>query len=839
MKRKGKIRRVLWNMRLSIAVFVVLLILIIAGRQTIRTSLLRNAQETGSALARSYAAEERGNLEVYENLLSFGVTTVDDLIDQGYTTEELTSWMERYFNRLQIILGEDVVTPYLILDGEAIDAAGQVAVPGYDFTGSDWYQRAMEADGAAVFTDVYLDAVSGEPVVTVAQKCRKTDNLLAFDIFPENFRFQTNPPDLNAGLSFFLCDSGGTLLYQQTDLVGTQEEIQEYVLSLIGQINAGSLDGYSDYMIDLNGQRRAAYYAVMENGWYTIITVPYSVILADLGGFTLVLALIFGVCLIGIVAMTLREMKSKARIARTDETVRVLGNSYYALYRINFGDDTYEMIKGSDYMRARMPQKGRYTDLLQAMSEVIDPDAYDDYMRSFSRENIKALVSRRVRDFGGDFRRRFGEEYRWVSVRVLFDESLAPEEVVLCYREVDQEKQGQMRERQLLEDALEVAKKNEDAKQSFFRNMSHDMRTPLNAIIGLTQLGKVKFQDLDEVQNYLGKIESSSRQLLNLINDILDMSRMEQGKVVLNHEQFDLKRCVDQCLDMFRIQASQEHKELNVRIKTEHTQVLGDSFRITQVLNNLLSNAFKFTPEGGCVSVELTQIDHGEFSKYKIVVKDTGVGMSEDFLPHLFEPYAREERFSARRTVGTGLGMPITKNLVTQMNGEIHVDSELGKGTAFTVVLPFPTAQEQTVYAAGEEKESGETSLFLKGRHILLAEDNEVNMEITTELLTMNGVKVTQAWNGKEAVECFKKSEPYTFDAILMDMQMPQMDGCEAARRIRAMRRPDARDIPILAVTANAFAEDIAATTAAGMNAHVSKPIDFKLLCQTLGQWLR
>ena len=534
--------------------------------------------------------------------------------------------------------------------------------------------------------------------------------------------------------------------------------------------------------------------------------------------------------------MTWKDIKSRARIARTDETVRVLGNSYYALYRINFGDNTYEMIKGSDYMRQRVSQKGNYEDLLQAMSEVIAPDTYDDYMSSFSRENIRALVSRRVRDFGGDFQRRFGDEYRWVSVRVLFDESLAPEEVVLCYREVDQEKQSQMRERKLLEDALEVAKKNEDAKQSFFRNMSHDMRTPLNAIIGLTQLGKKKFEKQEEVQNYLGRIENSSRQLLNLINDILDMSRMEQGKVVLNHEQFDMSQCISQCLDMFRVHAIQEHKQLKEEMHIENRQVLGDSFRLTQVMNNLLSNAFKFTSEGGSVSVEVTQIDRGEFSKYKIVVKDTGVGMSEEFLPHLFEPYAREVRFSARQTVGTGLGMPITKNLITQMNGEIQVDSQLGKGTVFTVVIPFQTAPEEENET---EKSQGKGREFqLKGRHILLAEDNEINMEITTEMLTMNGVQVTQAWNGKEAVECFKKSEPYSFDAILMDMQMPEMDGCEACRAIRAMDRKDARTVPIIAVTANAFAEDVARTTQAGMDGHISKPIDFEQLKELLKQKL-
>lgn len=447
MKKKKKWKQILRDMRLNIAVFVILLALIIFGRQIIRISLLENAQETGTALTRSYAAEERGNLEVYENLLAFGVATLDDLIDQGYTRPELMAWMERYFNRLQYILGEDVVTPYLILDGEVISVSGPVSVSGYDYTDSVWYEKTLEADGLTIFTDMYPDAVSGEPVVTASRKCRNSENMLVFDIFPENFRFQTDPPDIDQGLSFFLCDSQGDLLYYQTDMQATQEEVQDYIWDLMEEIRAGTQAEYNDYFIDRDGQKRAAYYAAMENGWMTIITVPYSVILHDLTGFTLVLVLIFGVCLAALVVMTWKDIKSRARIARTDETVRVLGNSYYALYRINFGDNTYEMIKGSDYMRQRVSQKGNYEDLLQAMSEVIAPDTYDDYMSSFSRENIRALVSRRVRDFGGDFQRRFGDEYRWVSVRVLFDESLAPEEVVLCYREVDQEKQSQMRER--------------------------------------------------------------------------------------------------------------------------------------------------------------------------------------------------------------------------------------------------------------------------------------------------------------------------------------------------------------------------------------------------------
>lgn len=207
--------------------------------------------------------------------------------------------------------------------------------------------------------------------------------------------------------------------------------------------------------------------------------------------------------------------------------------------------------------------------------------------------------------------------------------------------------------------------------------------------------------------------------------------------------------------------------------------------------------------------------------------------MSADFLPHLFEPYSREMRFSARQSIGTGLGMSITKNLVSQMKGELQVESTQGKGTTFTLVLSLPVVSNPADTAAPS---LAREEYSLQGRHILLAEDNEVNMEITTELLQMNGVEVTQAWTGREAVDAFAASVPFQFDAILLDMQMPEMDGCEAARHIRALSRPDAPVIPIIAVTANAFAEDIAATAAAGMNAHVSKPIDFRLLCRTLGR---
>ena len=841
-RKKARWKRVLHDMRLNLAGLLILVVMASAGGLLLRTALLRNSQSMGIALASNYAAEASNNLSIFETLLSFGTASLDKQVRDGSSPEEMLEWMDLYFQQLGAVLGQGVVDPYLVLNGEILAANPWEGNDTYDVYSTEWYQKAVAADGEAIFTNVYTDAIFQKPVITAAQKSSAAEAVLAFDVFPENFAFRFTDQEISAGDSFFLCDGEGTVIFCHADLDVDDDGMHRYLGELIQQIENGDLAAYDDFITDSNGEHRAVYYTVMDNGWYSIVTSPYSNILSSMNWFYLAFAAIIALFLLMVAAMTWRDVRINARMERTNETVRVLGNFYYALYRVDYGQGTYETIKGSDYVRARLPETGSYEDLQRVIGEVIQPEAYDEYMRSFSRESIQSLVSRRVRDFGGEFLRRFGEEYRWVSVRVLFDESLAPEEVVLSFREVEEEKQGQLRERKLLQDALELARQNEAAKQSFFSSMSHDMRTPLNAIIGLSQLAAQHAGDPAQTAEYLEKIHYSSKQLLELINDILDMSRMEQGKVILNNQWIDLKACVENCMDAFHFQAEREDKTLSVSVQVRDSWVLADPFRIGQVINILVSNAMIFTSPGDSVSVSLTQLESPGAPQYKLVVSDSGMGMEADFLPHIFEPYSREMRFGARKVTGTGLGMPITKNLITQMNGEIRVESEPGKGTTFTIILPFTAAREEAPgYDAPEEAPAPAEQpepVSLEGLRVLLAEDNEVNMEITTELLDMNGVQVTQAWNGREAMELFRDSEPFFFDAILMDMQMPEMDGCESARRIRAMHRPDA-DIPIIAVTANAFAEDVAATTAAGINAHVSKPIDFSLLCQTLGKWIR
>ena len=828
------------RMRLPLVAFAALTLLTLAGILLIRTALLRNAREAGTALSASCAAEEEGRLSVYETLLNFGVASLDSRLAAGESREEIRDFVGMYFRRVDSVLGSGVVDPYVVLDGEILAANPWEGDAEYDYASAPWYGQARSAEGRVIFTDVYTGAVYGRPVVTAAQSCAQDGAVMAFDILPEHLSFEA--AELKEEESFFLCDGKGTAVYQKTALELPQEEVQAYLTSLVERISSGELEG-GGAVRDMDGRRRAVYYTRLDNGWYSIVTVPYGVILGELWQVGWALLLMFAVSLLALFALARREQHLGERARRANETAQVLGNTYYALYRVNYERETYEMIKGSDYVRSRIPAFGPYGELLRTAGEVVEAEAFRDFTKSFSCENIRQLVDRQVSDYGGEFLRRFGGEYRWVSVRVLFDAALEAQEVVLCFREVEREKERQLQERRLLEDALQLAKQNEQSKQAFFRNMSHDMRTPLNAILGSSELARQHLDEPQRAAGYLDRIDSSGRYLLGLINDILEMARMEHGQVQLESRPFDLRKCVDDCLAAFRIQAGREGKALRENFAAGPETVVGDERRIQQILNNLLSNAFKFTPAGGEITLSVRQTESGEYGRYEFTVADTGIGMSPEFLRRIFEPYAREMRFGDRAASGTGLGMSITRSLAALMGGEIQVESEPGKGSRFTVVLPLPSAEPGQAGPAAEAAARAAArpdagAFTLEGLSLLLAEDNEINMEITTEMLAARGVRVAQAFDGAEAVELFRQSAPFAFDAVLMDMQMPGLDGCAAARQIRALPRADAQSVPIIAVTANAFAEDVAATAAAGMDAHISKPIDFKKLAQTLEQLL-
>ena len=400
-------------------------------------------------------------------------------------------------------------------------------------------------------------------------------------------------------------------------------------------------------------------------------------------------------------------------------------------------------------------------------------------------------------------------------------------------RKLNQKLQESQRE---LRAALQQAESASSAKTTFLSNVSHDIRTPMNAIVGITRLMEHENGLTDRLRGYIHKVQSSSRHLLGLINDILDMSRIESGKTTLNVEKMNLPQQISQLDSIIRQQAGQRRQTFTVNTHLQHENVLADPNRLNRVLMNILSNAVKYTPKGGHIRLEVEELPRNEhFARYRFVVQDDGIGMSEEFQKTLFDPFTREEKSGTNKVQGTGLGMAITKSIVDLMGGTIHVESTTGKGTRFEVVLEFPIdAEADTVQEAQVLPEEEETASPLSGMKFLCAEDNAINAEILELLLESKGAHCKIYPNGQEIVDAFASVKPGEYDMILMDVQMPVMDGLEATRRIRNGENPLGRIIPILAMTANAFLEDMQKSKEAGMDEHLSKPVDIDALEQTV-----
>ena len=393
--------------------------------------------------------------------------------------------------------------------------------------------------------------------------------------------------------------------------------------------------------------------------------------------------------------------------------------------------------------------------------------------------------------------------------------------------------------REALKDALAEAEYASRAKTNFLNNMSHDIRTPMNAIVGFTALASSHLDERETVKDYLEKITVSSQHLLSLINDVLDMSRIESGKMALEESEVHLP-------DMIRdlraiVQPSVEAKQQELLIDTQdmiHEDIVIDRLRLNQIFLNLLSNAVKFTPGGGTISLRVVEKPAmtEDLTTFAFHIKDTGIGMSTDFASTIFDPFTREKTSTVSGIQGTGLGMAITKSIVDMMGGTITVSSEVGRGTEFVVTIPcrLSRATEKNAPEAAPAEERPDFA----GRRILLAEDNEMNRMIAEAILTEQGFALDLAPNGEQAVAMVSEAPAGTYDVILMDIQMPVMDGYEAARQIRALADPQKAKIPIVAVTANAFEEDRKLALSAGMNGHLAKPYDIPAMLETLGKLL-
>ena len=401
----------------------------------------------------------------------------------------------------------------------------------------------------------------------------------------------------------------------------------------------------------------------------------------------------------------------------------------------------------------------------------------------------------------------------------------------LTHQKMEREKDEKYKAELLI--AAKKAEAANRAKTEFLQRMSHDIRTPINGICGMVAMAEYYADDLEKQTEYRKKVRESSNLLLGLINDVLDMSKLESGEVILEEIPFNLSSISREVFVVIEQMAAEQ----NIRIEWEkreitHQDFIGSAEYVKRVMMNILSNAVKYNRENGHIYISCIEIpsEQPEMTTMEFVCRDTGIGMSDEFQKHIFEPFAQEHTGSRTKFAGTGLGMPITKKLVEKMGGTITFESEEGVGTTFVIRVSFKIDME----ADKREEQNDVSEKAITGLHILLTEDNELNMEIAEFMLQNEGAEVTKAWNGQEAVERFRKSNPGEFDVILMDIMMPVMNGYEAAKLIRSLDREDARVIPIIAMTANAFTEDRMRAKEAGMDEHISKPVDVKLLVKVI-----
>lgn len=510
--------------------------------------------------------------------------------------------------------------------------------------------------------------------------------------------------------------------------------------------------------------------------------------------------------------------------------------SYSSAYSVNLIDDTYEILHmNHDFLQVFMTDGG-HDDMVDFINKHIHPDDRKMMMQVINKDYVINRL-RKEKNFTFTTREIFGDEER--TMRGLIVRGLDEYHIAVGFMDISEEIRQEKERLQHLQEALSMAQSANKAKTTFLNNMSHDIRTPMNAITGYTELAQNHLDDIELVKSYLKKIDQSSNHLLSLINDILDMSRIEAGNVALDEKKENITEIIDDIKDLIQGQANAKHQLFSVTVKElKNEKIICDKLRLNQVLLNVLSNSIKYTKEGGSISLSVSEknIPDSDCSMYEFIIEDNGMGMSPEFLETIYDPFTRVKTSTVSGIQGTGLGMAICKNLIDMMGGQIKIVSKVGVGTKTQITFEFKKYDTDVTIENGANSAREERRDFT-GKKVLLVEDNELNLEIACELLGEHGFVIDTAEDGLIAVEKMQKASDGDYDIVLMDIQMPNMDGYEATMKIRALGTPISK-IPIIAMTANAFEEDRRAAFEAGMNEHITKPMKIDVLLEMIGRFV-
>lgn len=983
--RKSLARKVVGN----VAILATFILLIIVCTIILRRIIWENTNKMGLALVKNYSAAEEQNINAFEVVLNICTNYVAERERTDISLQELREGLYPFMNGFTDVYGKENIQIYGKAFGgtELVSNIPEIEVMAdYDVTGTGWYQGAAAANGEAYISPVYKDVVTGLPVVTMCKIIQDTGSFLAIDIKPSWFEEGNRDMALPRQASYYLVDSKGNLLYYLSAWDYVQEEFQELVDGYRKNADCEKPNHVSEDVVASDGIVRNVFFHHMDNGWTGILTIPKDEIFSGSDIFGCISFMLAGFGIILIIVQTMREYRNNKREEGYLEYQKAMNSTVHAcraIYYVDVDKGRCDLVYPLD-ADGKQRRNNYASEVLDNLRLGIIAEEHCEQVADFldmsnivrqlaGREHMELQFKRSRAHAHG---KEDGGGYEWCSIAITIAEKRngAVSAFTIAVRSIDDVIQREEEQREMLALAVARAEAASHAKSDFLSRMSHDIRTPMNAILGMTAVAAMHIDEKNRVMDALDKIAVSGKHLLGLINEVLDMSRIESGRVSLTEECFRLSDTIENVLTVFRPQMEAKELELNAHItRLEHEDVIGDEQHLQQIFMNILGNAVKFTPQGGSITICIEEKpSHIQGSGcFTFVFEDTGIGMEEEYIQRIFEPFSRAANSSGNKIEGTGLGMSIAVTIARMMDGDIKVESALGKGSRFTVtvhlrldrfvqedvellaglpvlvvddeegacesacevlrslgmkaeyVLDGDSALKRIAQVAGtqekfcavildwkmpgrggletakeirrtvgrdipiiissaydwadveaEAEEAGVDDFLSKpmfksrlirvlrnvlgldsgeespdvlekferqdfsGRRVLLVEDNEINIEVAQELLRTVGIRVETAMNGQLAFSRVLEKKPGYYDLIFMDIQMPVMNGYESASAIRAADREDLKSIPIIAMTADAFSDDIRKAKESGMNDHISKPVDIERLEDVLGKWI-
>lgn len=775
-------------------------------------------------------------------LYSYSLQTASDelikyIIDNA-TKDDYIKWLNTYYEHLRKTLFLQDINVYFASDNIFVDREyGDILEIGKNNNYKDraWYINAIQNPGTSVFSEVYKDMITKRDVATASISLPDNKGVLAIDLHTDTLGTNKffNQHTLDTKMNFLIDDKGEIIAFYSKDNKSFNEysaflnEIKHKILSLHNGYGFFKLtyNNSDKYSIFYKQNPRTKYYSITvidDNVMHSAIEDEYTkyVIIFIILAFAVTISYIDGYYL-------------KKRADDSDNTVDMLGYIYYCIYRVNLDNNTYSIIRSTGSV-CKIRPNGMYEDFFKKYVETLDEASKVEFIDTFSLDRLKAMAKSSSFNMDKYVHKIDNGENKWINIRIIRNTEISQNSILLCFKECGSEREQELAHIELLEEAVEALKESAAAKRILYSSVSHDMRTPLNCIIGISELMALNIDDKQKLLDYIEKIKISGSQLLTLISNFLEMAQSESKALDYSLVEFNLENKINEISSLFHTVAERDNKEFIVDFNVTHKNIKGDANKLMHILSNILSNAFKYTKDDGIIKFTVRENTVPSIPRFQFIIEDNGIGMSEDFLKTIFTPFNRENRNDTRNITGAGLGLSIVNSQVKHMNGDIKVESQYEKGTIVTITLPFEIMKSQAVNENVQKNNDNINNISLAGLNVLVAEDNVVNMQILTELLKLKNINVTQTFNGLDALNTFKNSKEGAFDILIIDIQMPVLNGLETAKAIRNLDRNDAKTVPIIALSANVFDEDVAASLEAGMNEHLAKPVNLPKLYNTI-----